>query len=112
MMAALLMIPLIWQSMSSFKAFLSLLAVAEADDLDYVQCNLLPHRIVLHREPFTPPAYKTSQAPPYESRSRTHTTENAKPPGALPSMDFEPASSAEESLEQRTAVSSLPDTLH
>ncbi|PVH93677.1 hypothetical protein DM02DRAFT_661728 [Periconia macrospinosa] len=60
---------------SSVRAFLSLLAVAEAEDLDYVQSKLLPHRLSLHRGPPTFPARETPQATP-----------DAQPSGALPAM--------------------------
>ncbi|KAF2677126.1 hypothetical protein K458DRAFT_424166 [Lentithecium fluviatile CBS 122367] len=44
---------------SSVRDFLSLLAVAEAKDLDYVQSKLLPHRLAIHCGPITLPAHET-----------------------------------------------------
>ncbi|KAF2462537.1 uncharacterized protein BDR25DRAFT_320661 [Lindgomyces ingoldianus] len=53
----------------SARAFLSLLAVAEAEDLDYAEQKLLPRELTFHRgEPATP-ARATPQAAPDERSS-------------------------------------------
>jgi hypothetical protein len=66
------------------RALLSLLAVAEAKDLYYVQLKLLPHRLSFHRGPPASPARKTPQATLNEFLSRLHTTKDAQPSNALP----------------------------
>ncbi|KAF1963995.1 hypothetical protein BU23DRAFT_576041 [Bimuria novae-zelandiae CBS 107.79] len=66
--------------------FLSLLAVAEAEDLDYVRSKLLPHRVDLHRGTSTVPARETLPATPYESPSRSHTAVDAQSPAAPPTL--------------------------
>ncbi|KAF2179325.1 hypothetical protein K469DRAFT_694041 [Zopfia rhizophila CBS 207.26] len=71
---------------SSVRAFLSLLAVAEAEDLDYVQSKLLPHRLSFYRGPPASPAREIPQATPDESLSHSHTTEDAQPSDALPAI--------------------------
>ncbi|KAH7088043.1 hypothetical protein FB567DRAFT_330237 [Paraphoma chrysanthemicola] len=71
---------------SSVRDFLSLLAVADVEDLDYVQSKILPHRLALHRGPLTFPAHETSQATQNESPVYSHTTEGAQPSSTLPTM--------------------------
>ncbi|KAF2180775.1 hypothetical protein K469DRAFT_753136 [Zopfia rhizophila CBS 207.26] len=89
---------------SSVKAFLSLLAVAEAEDLDYVQSKLLPHKLSFHCSPPAMPARETPQADPNESPP----TEDAQPSDALPAMggwQSRPAGSAPRLTTPETADS-------
>ncbi|KAF1976462.1 hypothetical protein BU23DRAFT_551420 [Bimuria novae-zelandiae CBS 107.79] len=93
---------------SSVRAFLSLLAVAEAEDLDYVQSKLLPHKLSLDRGLPASPACETPQATPDESLSRLQTTANAQPSDALPAIgewQSHPAGSAPRLTTPETAHS-------
>ncbi|KAF1365198.1 hypothetical protein EJ07DRAFT_171101 [Lizonia empirigonia] len=62
---------------SLFKACLSLLAIAEAEDLDYVQSKLLPHRLSLDCDP-PAPSCETAQATPNRFLSSPHAMENPR----------------------------------
>jgi hypothetical protein len=72
--------------MYSVKAFLSVLAVANAEDLNYVQSKLAPHRLVFHRSSFTLPIYETLQTTQDESPFCLDTAEDAQPSGAVPAI--------------------------
>ncbi|ORX95380.1 hypothetical protein BCR34DRAFT_669461 [Clohesyomyces aquaticus] len=69
--------------LSSVRAFLSLLAIAETEYLDYVQLKLLPHKLSFHR---CPPATTTRDAFQYTPDgppSRSHTGDDAQLSNAI-----------------------------
>ena len=81
-----------------------MLAVAEAEDLDYVQSKLLPHKLSFHCSPPATPARETPQVDPDESLP----TKGAHLSDALPAMggwQSRPAGSAPRLTTPETAGS-------